>query len=190
MRSIIKCPYYYFASAFDAETCKGIIESGLNLPVTEAKINADADAHEDINLRKGKVSWFEKNSPIHSVINNFVHQANYAAKWHFTLNSSEKVQFAQYKNEAFYSWHRDGDISSDNFRKLSVTVQLSDPSDYEGGEFQMKHIWNDKPLEMDKETTMQGTIIIFPSMLPHRVTPITKGVRYSLVQWFSGPDFV
>ena len=54
----------------------------------------------------------------------------------------------------------------------------------------MKHIWNDTLLEMDKETIMQGTIIIFPSMLPHRVTPVTKGVRYSLVQWFSGPDFV
>ena len=53
----------------------------------------------------------------------------------------------------------------------------------------MKHIWNDNLLEMDKETTMQGTIIVFPSMLPHRVTPVTEGVRYSLVQWFSGPDF-
>ena len=190
MRTIIKCPYYYFASALNKEMCEGIIESGLNLSSTEAKVNDGPKTHEDLSLRKGKVSWFEKNSPIHSIINNFVHQANYAAKWHFTLNSSEKVQFAQYENEAFYNWHRDGDISSDNFRKLSVTVQLSDPFDYTGGNFEMKHIWNDTLLEMDKETTMQGTIIIFPSMLPHRVTPITKGVRYSLVQWFSGPDFV
>ena len=190
MRTIIKCPYYYFASALNKEMCEGIIESGLNLSSTEAKVNDGPKTHEDLNLRKGKVSWFEKNSPIHSIINNFVHQANYAAKWHFTLDNSEKVQFAQYENEAFYNWHRDGDVTKNNWRKLSVTVQLSDPNDYEGGNFEMKHIWNDTLLEMDKETTMQGTIIIFPSMLPHRVTPITKGVRYSLVQWFSGPDFV
>ena len=187
MRSIIKCPYYYFASALSKEMCEGVIDVGLKLPSKQAQVNDGPETHEDTNLRKGKVSWFEKTSPVHSVINNFVHQANYAAKWHFTLDDSEKVQFAQYKNEAFYGWHRDGDVAKNNRRKLSVTVQLSDPNDYEGGNFEMKHIWNDTLLEMDKETTAQGTIIIFPSMLPHRVTPVTKGVRKTLTLWMDGP---
>ena len=190
MRSIIKCPYYYFTLGLSKEMCEGIIQAGINLSSTDAQVNAGTEAREDNYLRQGKVSWFDEDHIVSSVINTFVHRGNYAAKWHFTLESSEKVQFAQYENEAFYDWHRDGDISSDNFRKLSVTVQLSDPNDYEGGKFEMKHIWNNKLIEMDKETTMQGTIIIFPSMIPHRVTAVTKGVRYSLVQWFSGPDFV
>ena len=189
MKSIIKCPYYYFASALSKEMCEGIIQAGMTLPSEEAKVNAGTDSHEDTELRQGKISWFDTDSTISTVINNFVHQANYAAKWHFILENSEKVQFAQYENEAFYGWHRDGDINSDTIRKLSVTVQLSDPNEYEGGELEMKHLFENKKLEMDKETTMQGTIIIFPSMLQHRVTPVTNGTRYSLVQWFSGPNF-
>ena len=106
MKSIIKCPYYYFTSALSKEMCEGVIDVGLKLPSKQAQVNDGPETHEDTNLRKGKVSWFEKTSPVHSVINNFVHQANYAAKWHFTLDDSEKVQFAQYKNEAFYGWQR------------------------------------------------------------------------------------
>ena len=189
MRNIIKCPYYYYASALSKEMCEGIIDVGLELPSKEAQINDGPDTHEDKNMRQGKVSFFEKTSPVTKVINNFVHQGNYAAKWHFILESSEKVQFAQYRNEAFYDWHRDGDVSENNSRKLSITVQLSDPSEYEGGNLEIKGLFSGKKLEMDKETTMQGTIILFPSILLHRVTPVTKGIRYSLVQWFSGPDF-
>ena len=54
----------------------------------------------------------------------------------------------------------------------------------------MKNMWGTMDLPMDKETKNKGTIIVFPSMLLHKVTPVTKGIRHSLVQWFSGPDFI
>jgi PKHD-type hydroxylase len=75
------------------------------------------------------------------------------------------------------------------YRKLSVTVQLSAPGDYEGGDFHLRDLYNKKDITL-KGTRDRGTIIVFPSILLHRVTPVTEGHRYSLVQWYDGPDFV
>ena len=88
MRTIIKCPYYYFTLGLSKEMCEGIIQAGINLSSTDAKVNAGTEAREDNYLRQGKVSWFDENHIVSSVINTFVHRGNYAAKWHFTLESS------------------------------------------------------------------------------------------------------
>ena len=71
-------------------------------------------------------------------------------------------------------------------RKLSVSINLSDPNTYEGGQFEMD--LGEGPFVLE-EMNRQGTIIVFPSDTQHRVTPVTKGVRYSLVNWFEGPAF-
>ena len=76
------------------------------------------------------------------------------------------------------------------FRKISVTAQLTDPEEYEGGDFEIKNLWGTMELPIDPEVKNKGTILVFPSMLLHRVTPVTKGKRQSLVQWYNGPDFV
>ena len=70
-------------------------------------------------------------------------------------------------------------------RKLSVSVQLSDPSEYEGGDLEL--MVNRNYIKVPKE---KGTIIFFPSYLTHRVTKVTSGKRNSLVAWFHGPSFV
>ena len=72
-----------------------------------------------------------------------------------------------------------------NYRKLSITVQLSDPSDYEGGDLQF--LITREPVTAKRE---KGNAIVFPSFMIHQVKPVTKGVRYSLVCWCSGPAFV
>ena len=66
-------------------------------------------------------------------------------------------------------------------RKLSVVIQLSDPTTYQGGDFQFQDV------ETPVNFRTQGSILVFPSYLPHRVTEITDGVRYSLVDWLEGP---
>ena len=73
-------------------------------------------------------------------------------------------------------------ISSRRDRKLSVTVQLSDPSEYEGGGFEFLECPNP-----DESSRKKGTVLVFPSYLKHRVLPVTKGTRKSLVAWFEGP---
>eukprot|EP00944_MAST-04C_sp_MAST-4C-sp1_P004514 g4514.t1 len=96
----------------------------------------------------------------------------------------ETLQVMKYteKDKGFYDSHIDsGLFTSTAFRKLSVTVQLSNPKDYSGGQLEL--YTSKKPERMPRE---RGTAVIFPSYMLHRVTPVTKGTRYSLVAWFRG----
>ena len=106
------------------------------------------------------------------------------------LKFVEDLQFSEYTAEksGFYSKHTDCDskTSLDNYvdiRKLSFTVQLTDENEYEGGEL-IFHF--DK--EKKKAPKSKGTIVFFESDILHEVTPVTKGVRHSLVSWVRGPN--
>lgn len=93
------------------------------------------------------------------------------------------IQLARYDeaDAGFYDWHMDwGDVALD--RKLSLTVQLSEPSDYDGGDLEFRY--SNERVRADRA---RGLIIAFPSFVLHRVTPVTRGTRYSLVVWLAGP---
>ena len=187
MRSIIKCPYYYFESALTDEFCDLIIAQGKENIQQDAIINSSGE--QDKSYRRGKVAWIE-DGWISKILNAYVEQANKYADWNFILTDKERVQFATYKKQDFYDYHRDCDIVQPLYRKLSVTVQLSDPETYKGGDLFIRHIWGKTNLPIDEQLRSRGTIIVFPSLLLHSVTRIIKGTRHSLVQWYSGPDFV
>jgi PKHD-type hydroxylase len=97
---------------------------------------------------------------------------------------SEEIQYTVYNSddEGYYDWHLD--MTLNKRRKLSLICQLSDPSEYEGGELQI-HTGNITTLEKEK-----GTVFLFPSYILHRVTPVTKGTRRSIVLWIEGPAFI
>jgi PKHD-type hydroxylase len=115
----------------------------------------------------------------------FGHGANEECKWGFETDSFEAVQFAEYGVGQKYNWHVDNFplSGSDKDRKLTVVCMMSDPEDFEGGELQVR-LYGDFTPPMKK-----GTIIAFPSILQHQVTPVTKGVRYTATMWISGPRF-
>jgi PKHD-type hydroxylase len=95
-----------------------------------------------------------------------------------------ELQLASYSNTGFFDWHMDfgpGDISN---RKLSITVQLSESDEYEGGDLQF--MINQKVVDAPRT---KGTAIIFPSFALHRVSPVTKGCRKSIVGWIAGPPY-
>ena len=107
----------------------------------------------------------------------------------FHVYNVADIQFTEYlaTENGHYNWHHDIDWQNNNGydRKLSVTVQLSEPSEYEGGNFVFDEV--DSP---DSNILKQkGTVLVFPSYLRHRVEPVTKGVRRSLVSWFEGPSW-
>ena len=187
MRSIIKCPYYYFESAITEEFCDLIISQGKNNQHWQALINSDGE--QDGSMRRGKVAWME-DGWVSKVLNAYVEQANKYANWNFVLDDKERVQFATYNKQDFYGFHRDCDIVQPKYRKLSVTVQLSDPETYKGGDLFIRHFWGETNLPIDEQLKSRGTVIVFPSLLLHSVTRVIKGTRHSLVQWYSGPDFV
>ena len=102
--------------------------------------------------------------------------------WRFDLNFlSAEMQYGEYTESGHYRWHLDLGSGNLSNRKLSCSVQLSDPDEYDGGELELK---------LGSETIVtprtQGTLIVFPSFLIHRVAPVTRGVRRSLVGWASG----
>ena len=83
-------------------------------------------------------------------------------------------------------WHIDNGAHQVNKRKLAMTVQLSDPKDYDGGDFEIWFGGSEKPIVVPRE---KGDVIIFPTFNMHRVTPITRGERRCLVFWTGGRPF-
>jgi PKHD-type hydroxylase len=104
----------------------------------------------------------------------------------FDLTSFDQgLQLTRYDgtDEQHYDWHVDRGMGTGQ-RKLAITLQLSDPKDYEGGDLELR--FGKDPITVNKD---RGMITLFPSYTMRRVTPVTKGTRYSLVAWVSGPPF-
>ena len=186
MKKIIDTPLSLWRGELSSEVCNSIIAEGLELDLETAGI----DKTIDTNIRKNKVGWFEENGWIDNLLFNYVSKTNMLNGWNFHITDKEKPQFTVYESNEFYNWHRDCDVTRPLQRKISVTVQLSNPFTYEGGDFNIKDYWGEKELNIHPDSKIEGTIIIFASSLLHTVFPVTQGVRYSLVQWYSGPDFI
>ena len=165
---------------------------------------------ETLHLKKKRSSnvvWLAE-PWLYKEIHPYIHIANKNAGWNFQWDFSESCQFTKYKLNQHYDWHADswhepyksGKIKNNDLegkiRKLSATCQLSDGSEDKGGELQFDfrnydpHLRDEtKHCPVVKEILPQGSIIVFPSEIWHRVKPVTKGVRYSLVMWNVGQPF-
>ena len=149
--------------------------------IQKAKLGTERT--EDTKARSNQTAWL--NDPwLKERLWRFTEEANRRA-FSFDVTRCCDVQYTEYhaSESGHYNWHIDVAYASDVpfDRKISLTVQLSDPSDYEGGEFGISRV--DLP-EWHKE---KGTVLAFPSYILHKVAPVTKGVRRSLVAWFEGP---
>lgn len=116
-----------------------------------------------------------------------MHIANYAnLSYGFDLSFPREATVTRYKLGGHYTWHHDIDWRLHPCqRKLSISIQLTDSTEYEGGDLEFRDVaTNDAQLMREK-----GTVIVFPSYLIHRVTPVTKGERKALVSWIEGPSW-
>ena len=156
--------------------------------------------------RDSDVVWLD-DTWIYKELHPYVHAANKKAGWNFEWDRSENCQFTKYKLNQYYDWHCDSwnksyerknkaNPNHGKIRKLSMTCQLTDGSEYSGGELEFDfrdydpHMRDElKHLRKATEVLPKGSIIIFPSFVWHRVKPVTKGVRYSLVCWNLGYPF-
>lgn len=137
------------------------------------------------DYRVSKVAWETGNKELQDMLWPYV--ADMSRVCGIEVNNSCEIQYTEYLGEVSgkYDWHVDVDWERDEpiDRKLSLTVQLSSPDEYEGGEFDFSGGGEDLP-DWYKD---QGTVLVFPSYLAHRIRPVTYGVRRSLVAWFDGP---
>ena len=210
----LKDYYYYFKSALSPKFCQEIIDYGKKHQA-EMAVTGDYERNDgklskkDLNnmhkKRKSDIVWMNDHW-IYKEIHPYIHQANRDAGWNFEWDFSENCQFTKYGVGQYYGWHCDSWNAPYNkpddfnlhgkIRKLSVTISLNDPSEYEGGnlefDFRNQVDWerNKKAkIKSCDEIRPQGSIIVFPSFVWHRVAPVTKGTRYSLVIWNLGRPF-
>lgn len=142
--------------------------------------------------RKSNIQWLT--GEIQDELGGLLLQVAENAEYNWKLEELESIQLSSYAEGDFYTWHTDTNVKRDlpNPRKLSFTIWLNDPSEYEGGEFEL---WDGSPLvDEDKRVKSfkekKGKLIMFPSYTWHQVKPVTKGTRYSLVGWMRGPEWV
>lgn len=153
----------------------------------EAKLSAGQEATEDKDLRRSKVTFIapdDQNQWIYQKLASVAVQSN-NERYGFDIHGFHHgLQLARYGEGDFFDWHLDFGPGQTSNRKLSISVQLSDSDEYEGGDLQF--MINQKIVNAPRA---KGTIVVFPSFIIHRVTPITKGERQSIVGWLAGPPY-
>jgi PKHD-type hydroxylase len=192
--------YWTFSNVLDEKTCNKIIDIGNNAEWGGGEVETNSKFEVDEAVRKSGVV-FTNEQWLYDIIWPYMEKANFNSGWRYNIKYAESMQITKYEKGEFYNFHRDGKsdhLSSynrsdngflhGNNRKLSMTVLLND--DYEGGDFQFAQYSKEKCNVISVEQNKIGSIIVFPSYMEHRIIPITKGLRYSLVVWFVGPPFV
>ena len=190
-----KNQYWVFDKAIPERYCNHLIKYGNQKQSSLGLTNG-------ITKRDSNVVWLD-DKWIYRLIHPYIHTANRNAGWNFEWDFSESCQFTKYNLNQYYDWHCDSWESpygeqekNKNYRgkirKLSVTCQLTDESEYVGGELEFQFRNREDPtLTVEAtEAKRKGTIIVFPSYIWHRVKPITSGTRYSLVLWNLGKPFI
>lgn len=144
-------------------------------------------------LRRSQVRWLRRHDDelrsLYAVIDTLIHKANREA-FGFDLAGYSDVQFTEYDAavQGTYGWHEDAPWLGPKpfMRKLSLVAQLTDPARYDGGALEVQPDTPDVQSDLQRFRA-QGSVILFPSFLRHRVIPVTRGRRYSLVTWIEGP---
>ena len=205
----VKYNYWFFQSALTKEFCNNIVAKHKS---SKDKIQGKIGSIKNYNVkniknlkktRNSKVVFLE-DKEIFAALQPYVFTANRNAGWNVQWDASENVQFTEYRKNNHYTWHQDScvepyqDVTNPfkfgKIRKLSMTCSLTDTSKYKGGELEF---WLPNPTMKSggqvitcKEILPQGSIVVFPSFMWHRVKPVTKGVRHSLVMWNLGKPYV
>lgn len=174
-----------FEAEFSREEVAGILAMAGTLPVEDARLNPDRSYDPDHRLCR--VSWLRPSPEttwLYRRLGAVVYGANLARYGYELRGIYEPLQVAEYRPGGHFDWHLDHGPGPHSMRKLSVTVQLSDEDDYEGGDFELFYSFTP-----ERAVRKLGSVIVFPSYVLHRVTPVTRGVRRSLVAWVSGAPF-
>jgi len=179
--------YTWFSNFFSEEETAQICAAWSDELASNAAVNNAGKEETRDDLRKSQIMFLKPgtaNDWIYERLSQACIQTN-TNRYKFEITGFQtELQLANYSNKGFFDWHMDfgaGDISN---RKLSITVQLSGSDEYEGGDLQF--MINQNIVNAPRE---KGTAIIFPSFALHRVTPVTKGSRKSIVGWIAGPPY-
>ena len=175
---------------FTPEQCQDIINMGHQQKAEEAKVGhkEGRQGKYDTKKRITTISWipFSKMTDMYKIIERSMKQVNGNHFGYEGMTITEVAQFTEYPKGGFYDWHMDAEVNCQfepPVRKISMTILLSNQSEFEGGDLEFMTKGN-KPPQL-----LQGQAIYFCSLIRHRVAKVKKGIRRSLVMWFGGPSF-
>jgi len=199
----VKYIYWSFKNVIPHKICDYMIKYYNQKKEQErvAFVRGTDKGDADKKIRNSNIIWTEE-LWMSRYIMPYIKMANKNANWNFQLDNPEPFQLTKYSVGGHYDWHCDSWEEpykkgkwANKIRKLSMTVSLTDKTEYEGGELQFTH-GNDnlrnkkKKIKTCEEIFSKGSLVVFPSFMWHRVKPVTKGTRYSLVIWNLGNMFV
>lgn len=183
-----------FPSAVPDSVCQSLIDEFTAAHFEEATIVNQNGRRVDPEVRRVEVRGVEADHWSSGLITRFAELANQQV-WNLDYTQLEApFSLLRYEDASHFDWHVDvegsgthpgAEDAATSERKLSVTVNLSDPADYDGGivEFADAH----GALMSFPELAERGSVVVFPSTTLHRVTPLTRGVRWAMVGWLLGP---
>lgn len=177
-----------WGGGFTEEECDAIIAIAELREFKDAHIGASDNSRVDDEIRKTNVVWLEEDDDTHwffERLNQIASKINFD-KFQLQLDCFDSFQYSKYEVGCHYDWHTDIIENPDYglYRKLSLSVMLSDPDDFEGGEFHISPSGNNASSVNVKAS--RGDVVAFYSHLPHKVCPVTKGERITLVTWCLG----
>jgi PKHD-type hydroxylase len=177
--------YWHWESVLPKDVCELVIKSNDWSQAEKAQIYTKGDKASEIKetTRVTDICWQDQSSMIGCIAQTYIGYANLNAGWNFDVTGVERVQIGRYDVGSHYDWHIDAGVPKDGFqRKLSATILLNDHNEFEGGGLEFKGV-DDQP------KLKQGSIVVFPATVEHRVLPVTSGTRYSAVTWAIGFPF-
>lgn len=178
--------YYYFTNVFTEQEIEQIIEVGESQSKIKATTVGEDASQQESGYRVSDIAWLSNNPKTNWVFDRIADLAIKANSemWNFDIwDFQDDLQYTTYYgNGGHYDWHADLGVGISN-RKLSVVLQLSNPDEYEGGDLQMNT--GGSIINVPRE---KGLICFFPSFVLHRVTPLSSGLRRSLVTWLCGAN--
>lgn len=183
--------YYYYLQGFSPEELEKVYKDVATLPFNKAS-TGEEKGPADSRIRSSSVKWIPKTNEwqwLYEKLFSMAIEANNSL-WHFDLFTAlDCIQYTEYYDVegGHYGWHQDIGPGAMSKRKISITVQLSDTDEYEGGDLEI--FKGGDPSDADKAPRGKGVVFIFPSFMMHRVTKITKGTRRSFVLWVGGTHY-
>ena len=173
---------------FSPQQCQMIVDAGHQQKPEKALVGGGPKGAHDTKKRVTTISWipFAKLPEMYKQIENQLSIVNLNHFGFDGVTLTEPAQFTEYPKGGFYDWHMDlnafGQEGQNPIRKISMTLLLSDPKDFTVGDLMFSEMGDNKPLPLK-----QGQAIFFASFLRHKVAPVKKGIRRSMVMWFGGP---
>ena len=208
-----KSQYAIIPEAISDDDCDIICDFGDQLKKEKAEINGGKDCYMS-HARNSTISWLsnpetdeetKEMGRIYSLVDSAVIAAAEDMQLtHWNITDRQYFQYTIYDKGQYYDWHRDtmDELHDEPWkgltRKLSFTLFLNDPDEYDGGKFEIDTSWRYGPHESwnrhfiieNMYNIKKGSMILFQSQLWHRVTPVKSGKRKSLVGWYLGAPFV